>query len=213
MTARRFAIVGNGPVAAAAEAAILAADCVIRFNDCRSAGAQAARTDIVAVCNTGRPGKAMTEATAWRHNQAVAAAREIWSIRDPQMFAEMRAPLALTHPELDDFCDDYTDGFAAICAAEGKRHTVLPAATHQRLALELAALDAAPFVVPSTGLIVIAEVLWNHARAGDVILLAGFGHQGWEWHPWEAERLWVEAEAAAGRVVRLAADMPTELAS
>ena len=211
MGGRRFAIVGNGPVAAEAEAAILAADCVIRFNDCLSAGGQAHRTDIVAVCNTGRPGKAMTEGVAWRLNPAVMAAGEIWSIRDPEMFAAMRAPLSLTHPELDDFCDDYTDGFAAICAEAGKRHTVLPAGTHQRLALELAALDSTPFVVPSTGLIVIAEVLWNHAVEGDAILLAGFGHQGWEWHPWEAERLWVEAHVAAGRLSRLVAE-PAELA-
>ncbi|WP_377290411.1 Urease operon accessory protein [Rhizobium sp. SG2393] len=211
MAGRRFAIVGNGPVAADAEAAILSADCVIRFNDCRSAGALAHRTDIVAVCNTGRPGKAMTEEPAWRLNPAVMAAGEIWSIRDPRMFAAMRAPLSLTHPELDDFCDDYTDGFAAICAADGKRHVVLPAVTHKRLAQELSALDPAPFVVPSTGLIVIAEVLWNHAGAGDAILLSGFGHQGWEWHPWEAERLWVEAHVAAGRLSRLVA-APAELA-
>lgn len=36
-------------------------DIVIRFNDCRSMGAGGSRTDVVAVCNTGRPGREMSE--------------------------------------------------------------------------------------------------------------------------------------------------------
>jgi hypothetical protein len=200
--ARRVMIVGNADLGEGEKALTETADIVIRFNDCRSAGPQGGRTDIVAVCNTGRPGKKMLEDAGWRTNPCVAAASEIWSIRDPAKFESLRAPLAISHPELDDFCDDYTQGFAEFCAETGKRHYVLPAATHERLDVELSAYDPQPYVTPSTGLIVIAEFLTRRARADDAILLAGFGHQGWEWHPWEAERCWIDARIHEGRLAR-----------
>ncbi|MBB1249994.1 Urease operon accessory protein [Rhizobium sp. G21] len=199
---RRVTIVGNADLDEGEKALTGTADIVIRFNDCRSAGPSGGRTDIVAVCNTGRPGKRMLEDPAWRANPCVAAASEIWSIRDPAKFESLRAPLAISHPELDDFCDDYTDGFAAFCAASGKTHYVLPAATHDRLDAELSAYDPPPYVTPSTGLIVIAEFLASRARPGDAIMLMGFGHQGWEWHPWDAERQWIDARIREGYLTR-----------
>lgn len=199
---RRVMIVGNADLGEGEKALTENADIVIRFNDCRSAGPDGGRTDIVAVCNTGRPGKKMLEDAGWRANPCVTAASEIWSIRNPEKFAALRAPLAISHPELDDFCDDYSPGFAAFCAETGKTHYVLPAATHDRLDAELSAYDPEPYVTPSTGLIVIAEFLASRARADDAILLAGFGHKGWEWHPWEAERRWIDARIRGGRLAR-----------
>ena len=196
-------IVGNGEVGARAHAAAQDADLVIRFNDCRSAGPGAARTDIVAVCNTGRPGLAMSTGEDWKSNPAVRAASQIWCVRDAEKFAEMRAPLAATHPELDDFCDDYTDGFRQFCMETGKACRVIPRSVHDGLDAAFAALAAAPYVVPSTGLVVIADVIVNHLEPGDRILLAGFSHEGWEWHPWDAERRHLAPYEAAGIVVRI----------
>jgi hypothetical protein len=191
--ARHVMIIGNGDVENGAKGRIDAADIVIRFNDCRSAAASGGRTDIVAVCNTGRPGKKMTEDPTWRDIPAVAMASQIWCSRNPEIFAAMRPPLAASHPELDDFCDDYTAGYQAICAASGKHLHVFSAATHARLDRELEAFAPTPYVAPSTGLLVIAEFLWNFRQPNDEIALAGFGHQGWEWHPWNAERRFVDA--------------------
>ena len=64
-------------------------------------------------------------APEWRANPSVQAASEIWSVRDPSKFAAMRAPLALSHPELDDFCDDYTAGYEAFAVETGKRHVII----------------------------------------------------------------------------------------
>jgi hypothetical protein len=200
---REIVIVGNGEIESGLSAAIDAADIVIRFNDCRSVGAGGARTDIVAVCNTGRPGKKMLHEPGWKDNLAVAAASSVWCVRDPEKFAALRAPLSITHPELDDFCDDYTAGFAAFAAETGKTFHVIPASTHAQLDNELAAFDPAPYVVPSSGLVAVAEFLSNFMQASDTVHLAGFGHQGWEWHPWEAERRWVDARIAAGDLARL----------
>ena len=182
-----------------------AADLVMRFNDCRSVGPGGGRTDIVTVCNTGRPGKAMTEGSGWACNKSVWLASTIWCIRDPAKFKAMKPDILRDHPELDDFCDDYTAGFATFARVTGRALKVIPQAVHKAVEAELAAFDPSPYVVPSSGLIVIAHVLANVAAPGDRVSLAGFGHEGWQWHPFAAERRWTEAQIAAGRLARLEA--------
>ncbi|WP_197486874.1 Urease operon accessory protein [Rhizobium bangladeshense] len=198
-------IVGNGEVGEGEAGIIDAADFVIRFNDCRSYGAGGSRTDAVAVCNTGRPAKAMLGSLEWRTHPGVVSAREIWSVRDPDKFAAMRAPLAVSHPDLDDFCDDYTEAFGAFCAETGKTRVVIDKSIHEAADASLAAFAPTPYVVPSSGMIVIAEVLNTYAEAE--VMLAGFGHVGWEWHPFAAERQLVDSYIAAGRLRRLGGKM------
>ncbi|PZM14161.1 Urease operon accessory protein [Rhizobium tubonense] len=193
-------IVGNGEIAAGASDMIDAADLVVRFNECGSFGSGGRRTDVVAVCNTGRPAKSMITSLEWRNKEAVRAATEIWSVRDPRKFAALRAPLALSHPELDDFCDDYTDGFSAFAMETGKRHVVIDAAVHKSVDEALKIHDPEPYVVPSSGMIVIAEILASHPD--DHIVIAGFGHVGWDGHPFAAERRLVESYISAGRLRR-----------
>ena len=200
---RSIMIVGNGTLDPDAAPIIDAADLVMRFNDCRSLGNGGSRTDIVVVCNTGRPAKRMLEEPGWRDNPAVITADTIWCVRDPEKFAAMRAPLAVSHPELDDFCDDYTEGFAAFARTEGKAFHVVPAATHDHVDDNLAAFQPPAYVCPSTGLVAVAEFLTHFSAPGDRVSLAGFGHQGWEWHPWEAERRWVDHLVAQKQLQRL----------
>jgi hypothetical protein len=196
-------IVGNGDIGEEGAAAVAAADFVIRFNECRSYEASPGRADVVAVCNTGRPGKAMLSSREWREHPAVAEAGEIWSVRDPEMFAALRAPLAISHPELDDFCDDYTSQFSAFCEETGKTHVVVDKLIHEAVDKALTPFRPAPYVVPSSGMIAIGEVMNRFPDAH--ISLAGFGHQGWKWHPFAAERQLVDTYVAAGRVTRLPA--------
>lgn len=199
---RQVMIVGNGEIAAGAAASIDAADLVIRFNDCRSMGTGGSRTDVVAVCNTGRPARAMLGSAEWRKSPAVAAASEIWSVRDPRKFAALRGPLAISHPELNDFCDDYTDQFAAFCQATGKRHIVIDQSVHEGVDAAFAAYEPGAYVVPSSGMIVIAEVLLR--RPDDDIAITGFSHIGWDEHPFAAEKRLVDIYVSVGRLRRLA---------
>ena len=199
----RIMVVGNGEIGAQTAAAVADAAFVIRFNECRSYEASPGRTDVVAVCNTGRPGKAMLASEAWREHPAV---REAAALAVPRTFADRarsRSPLAVSHPELDDFCDDYTSQFNAFCADVGKMHVVVDKVIHEAVDEALAAYHPAPYVVPSSGMIVIAEVMNRFPEA--TIDLAGFGHAGWEWHPFAAERQLVDSYVAAGRVTRLPA--------
>jgi hypothetical protein len=202
--ARRIMIVGNGDIGEGLAETIDAADLVMRFNDCRSVGAGGNRTDIVTVCNTGRPGKAMTESTSWANNKSVRLASSIWCIRDPAKFKTMKPGILRDHPELDDFCDDYTDGFADHARQNGKHFHIVPGATHEAVDRYLADYAPAPYVVPSTGAVAIAEFIAHYRQPGDEIFLAGFGHQGWDGHPWTAEKAWMEELVRKGRLRRLA---------
>ncbi|PRD42846.1 Urease operon accessory protein [Phyllobacterium phragmitis] len=201
-TGRIIMIVGNGDVPAGAGAMIDAADVVIRFNDCRSVGASGTKTDIVAVCNTGRPALSMLGGS-WKSNSAVRQAWEIWSVRSGGKFANMRAELAKTYPDLGDFCDDYTTDFESFAQATGRRHRVIAAAVHEQVDRDLARFGPAPYAVPSSGMIVIADVLSSFATRDDDVVLAGFDHFGWELHPFAAERQFVDVLAAEGRLRRL----------
>jgi hypothetical protein len=203
---RKIIIVGNGEIAEGAASEIDAADMVVRFNDCRSFGAGGSRTDIVAVCNTGRPARAMLGSAEWRKSPPVAAASEIWSARDPRKFAALRAPLALSHQELDDFCDDYTDQFTAFCRATGKRHVVIDQSVHERVDEALSAHEPGSYVVPSSGLVVIGALLLLHPD--DDIAITGFSHTGWDGHPFSAEKRLVDFYVSLGRLRRMASSTP-----
>jgi hypothetical protein len=196
-------IVGNGDIDPAKAAIIDGADVVVRFNDCRSAGPGGVKTDIVAVCNTGRPAKAMTEDTIWRNRECVQAASEIWCVRDGAKFLKMRPDILARHPELDDFCEDFTAGYRAIAAEMHKRLHVISAMVHESVDDALKPFEPGDYVVPSSGLIVIAEILHHHSKLGDDIALAGFGHVGWEWHPFPAEKRLVESWIDKGLLRRL----------
>ncbi|OJF97819.1 Urease operon accessory protein [Pararhizobium antarcticum] len=196
-------IVGNGEIGPEHAAAIDAADLVVRFNDCRSYGAGGTRTDIVAVCNTGRPALSMLGGGTWKTNAAVRRASEIWCTRAPEKFKALRGDLAVRHPSLEDFCDDYSAGFSAFAAATGRRLFQMPAEAHAAVDDRLSATGAEPYVVPSSGMLVIDEILDRRAMPGDRVTIAGFGHQGWAGHPFAAEKRLVDSYIAAGRLQRL----------
>ncbi len=197
----RIMIVGNGAVDCRYAPIIESADLVVRFNDCRSTGASGLRTDVVAVCNTGRPAKSMLGSDVWRSHPAVAQAEEIWCVRDPRKFAAMKPLIAVLHPELDDFCDDGTQAFNAFCLESGKRCFVIDERTHDWVDDVLQSYHPAPYVVPSSGIIVIASVLDRYPNA--TVTIVGFGHEGWEYHPFAAERRLVDDYVTLGKLRRL----------
>lgn len=200
---RVIVIAGNGSMPSGAANFIDAADCVIRFNDCRSMGAGGRRTDVVAVCNTGRPALSMLGRAGWSRNPGVVAAREIWCVRQPDMFEAKRPAIAENYPELEDFCDDYTAGFRAFATATGRKLRVVSDAVHAATDRHLSALAETPFVSPSSGLIVIADTVARAEKTDDEVVIAGFDHIGWPGHPFAAERRFTDHLIAAGKLRRL----------
>jgi len=199
---KQIVIIGNGTPTEGSAERVDAGDLVIRFNDCRSYGVAGTRTDIVAVCNTGRPAHRMIDGDGWRMHPAVMQADAIWCVRDSSKFGELSVRLAASHPELSDFCDDRTEDFQRFAADSGKAFYALPRSCHDRLDRELATLGSHDHIAPSSGLLVIAHILETVAKPGDRVLLVGFNHEGWDGHPFAAERLWVDGHIAAGRLTR-----------
>lgn len=193
-------IVGNGDIGEKGRVAAARADFVIRFNECRSYAASTCCTNVVVICNTGRAGKRMAGADEWRKLPAVRDTVEIWSARDPALFREMRQTLAQTHPELHDFCDDYTELFDRFCKASGKQHVVIDRTIHALADEAIAALSPPSYVVPSTGLIAIVETFRRFPSAD--IALTGFSHTGWTGHPFSVEKQIVNHYVAAGSLTR-----------
>ena len=154
-------------------------------------------------------------AGGWLDSAPVRACSEIWSVRDPEKFGELRQTLLVSHPELDDFCDDCTAGFAAAAEGRGKRHRVVSRHVHEAVEQALLAHEPEPYVVPSSGMIVVAQVLADvladPGRDRDQVFLAGFSHQGWDGHPFAAERQLIEAHVASGKLVRLNPDTASSL--
>lgn len=200
---RSIMIVGNGPVAEGTAAIVDAADFVVRFNFSRNYERAGTRTDAIVVCNTGRPAHAMLGSAEWRESASVLATAEIWSVRDPAKFAALKPVLAVSHPHLDDFCDDRTEDFAAFALSSGKLHSIIPASVHEDVDAVLAGHGEEPYVVPSSGLIAMFHILCHARFVQSEIVLAGFSHEGWDGHPFAAERRLVDSLVAEGRLRRL----------
>ncbi|PZU84535.1 MAG: Urease operon accessory protein [Shinella sp.] len=196
-------IVGNGSVPDGTADVIDAADLVVRFNMTPSFPASGHKTDVLAVCNTGRPAKAMLSSEDWLDSEPVRDCAEIWSVRDPEKFRRFRPQLAISHPELDDFCDDYTEDFERLAERRGKVHRIISRRVHEVVDAELSVQEPGDYVVPSSGMVVVAHVLSEPAFAADTICLAGFSHEGWEGHPFSAERRLIGSLIVSGRLTRL----------
>ena len=200
---RSIAIVGNGSFAPSDASAIDKCDVVIRFNDCPSVGGGGLRTDVIAVCNTGRPAKAMIRQRSWREHPAILQASALWCVRDGARFAELEPLLTSQCPVLDDFCEDFTAEFASFAAETEKAFTAIPRLYHDRLDRELQALTSESYIVPSSGLMAITYVIGEVAAAEDMVMLAGFSHQGWNGHPFDAERELIESYVSRGKLRKL----------
>lgn len=196
-------VVGNGDISASMADAIDGSDCVIRFNFCQSYQAVEGRTDVVAVCNTGRPARAMLAERDWRESPPVRDCEALWMVRDPERFSDMRPALAKSHPELDDFCDDYTEAFEDFALSHGKSCDIIAASVHDAADAALSAFDPAPYIAPSSGLMVIMQLMTDEKFSGDHVSIAGFNHEGWDGHPFAAEARLIDSLVSSGRIRRL----------
>ncbi|WP_349963440.1 glycosyltransferase family 29 protein [Rhizobium sp. ZPR3] len=198
---RTIAVIGNGAVDRRYAATIESHDLIIRFNDCRNFEECATRTDVVAVCNIGRAAKKLLSSPDWRNRPCVLEASQIWSTRDPLILPAMKRRLAESHPDLYDLCDDHTNDFGLFCAQTKKQHVVIPQSSYEAVFEELTAYWSGSYVTPSSGVIAISGALARFPNA--TITLAGFGHEGWEGHPFSAEKLLVDIWCQTTRVRRL----------
>ena len=182
---RIIALVGNAPVSPQLAREIDAHEQVIRFNRCLNFGDAGTKTDVLVLCNTGGSAKAFVDYPAWLNWDAIRAAGEVWFPSHPE-----------TLPPCEDR-DAHNFNFGPQLAGmlDGKPWQYLPADLQR---LRWKALD--PFKPekgkqPSTGLTVMVYLgstrrILNRLR----VSLYGFSHEGWEGHPWAAEKAYVDAQ-------------------
>jgi hypothetical protein len=188
---KRIALVGNGVVDSSAGNVIDAHDLVVRFNACTSCGSAGERTGVIVLANAGHPGRAFASGETPINAGALRSDPCFWLAKPPLIHSierrrhraykvlVARKPWYYPHT-----WDDYTD---AIVERIGSRPwSCIEALTYWQAMGALVVRGASSLQMPSSGMLALFHIrrrLWP-AR----VTLFGFSHQGWDGHPWEAER-------------------------
>jgi hypothetical protein len=184
--ARTIALVGNGPLGPGDGKAIDQHGLVVRFNSCSNYGEGGYRTDVLVLTNTGEPAEAFAHNEAAINKNALMSARAFWIARSPELVAAERK----RHPDQAAYWTDY--------AAEIVRNRVGSSPWRffdaklywwaQEALKEYGATDAHQ---PSTGMLALFHIkttMWWPCH----VTLFGFTHEGWDGHPWQAERALID---------------------
>lgn len=193
-TARTVAIVGNGPADVSAKTAIEAADIVVRFNQALNSTSTGTRTDAQTLMNHDQPRYARPARLL--NPDVFRAARELWLPIDPEIMNALEGRDPLDEPSQLNWTH-------SICERHGrtKKLHMFPKHIHDDSCRLLAPMLAdGARIEPSTGFLTITYAFWCNPAV--TLHLFGFTHQGWDGHPWEAERRAVDQFVAAGRIVR-----------
>lgn len=175
----RIALVGNGPVAEAADR-VDDHDLVVRFNRCTSyAGCSGRRVDVLCIVNTGLPGAEFAENASAIDQTALREARRFWLPKAPDLVARY-ASTPKGH-----LWKDYSAEIVERRLA-GRPWEFLPPQTFDDAQAALRAHGADVESEPSTGMLVLFHLRRDFPSSK--VTLFGFTHQGWRGHPWDAER-------------------------
>lgn len=197
----KVALVGNGPVAQDYSAIIDSCDVVVRVNMCSTYGGNTGtRLDVLALCNTG---VAAVHVMNPRSNHFIGRAPEIWLSRNPCLYNEMR--LHFRGQMAEQFFEEYS-WVVTGPAFKGKVIRAMDYTLGATLFEKLGKLQGQPFVMPSTGIRLLEELIQSPdllPQRPSMVYVVGFTHEGWPGHPWAAERALVDQYVAEGRVTRL----------
>lgn len=183
------AMVGNGPVDSSQSVEIDSHDVVVRFNGCRNFGASGSRTNYLVLTNTGEPARQFASDPIALNIDAVQAANRVLLARSPK----------LVMSELQKFPDDREiwETFDRELIAHRIGHKpwgYMPARTYQKARDALIRYGAKKSDQPSTGILALFwfASAFRRRLSPSLITLYGFTHQGWDRHPWDAERALID---------------------
>jgi hypothetical protein len=199
MARKTLYIVGNGPVGRDMSAEIDAADFVVRFNEPKaSIGMSGVKTDILFLCNAGKPMQRRLETPDFLASAIVRNAGQVILAYHP-IIIDRYFPKPNFLSRLKGRREDWT--FATIMALGGigKASIVFPASFYMDGCRELGLPDdKMASVYPSTGYFGIFYALRHFSAAEWAISLCGFSWEGWKRHAWADERKWVEDRVRQG---------------
>ncbi len=183
---RSIALVGNGPLPPGEGEVIDQHDLVVRFNSCSSYGEGGYRTDVLVLTNTGEPAKVFASNDTAINENALISARVFWIARSPELVARERE----RYPDQAAYWTDHATEI--IRNRVGSRpFRFLDAKIYWSAQEELKKYGATDGHQPSTGMLALFHIkntMWWPFR----VTLFGFTHEGWEGHPWQAERALID---------------------
>jgi hypothetical protein len=181
-----IAVIGNGPISPAGVRFIDDYSIVVRFNQCLHFRTYGTKTNILVFSNSGYSGDRLARDPSYIQPEALESAGEIWLVRPSDILAER---LAAAPPEEQEFYRDYTRDI--IEKLVGKKHYyVFSRAEYERVERTLMSRGARNFAMPSSGILAIDRLL--DIYPDHKIDLYGFNHTGWPFHPWRAEKKFVD---------------------
>ncbi|MCM5679451.1 hypothetical protein M8A51_07900 [Schlegelella sp. S2-27] len=198
-------LVGNAPPREDLRRIIDGADFVARINTCAALGAEyGRRTDRVYLCNTGGVARRFIGSEELHRTIAGSGARDV-------VFSYPRVPLRrLLHCILRGKRGtgvDRTQALTQVLSHHGLRCSPMPQEVFDEVVAFVKAQPGfdgyprrMPLWTPSSGGVALAHLARDPVLARHSIALAGFGFQGWEGHPWFAERAYAEQLQQAGRL-------------
>ncbi|WP_244642357.1 hypothetical protein [Phyllobacterium sp. 628] len=195
-------IVGNGPIAADLSAAIDASDFVVRFNEPKcSIGMSGTRTDILFMCNAGKPMQRRLSDPLFLQSPILQAAEQVILAYHPHIIARY-FPKPNPLSQIKGRRSDWTMETVKALGAVGKANTILPVQFYLNGCRELGLPEAQMGkVFPSTGYFGIYYVLNHKQFANWDISVCGFSWQGWKRHAWADEQQWVKSKVETGRLI------------
>ncbi len=191
MADRRIALVGNAPGTGDISASVDAADWVVRFNNARGFGAvTGSAIHELYLINCGGQMREWLDDGAFLSRPHVAAASRI-TLPIATETGALFPPS--DEPESEDE-QNYAAAASARFRAAGKSVRVLPASAYEAACADLGLLPLGPDTkTPSTGFLAIHAAL-AELPADATLELWGFGFAGWEGHPFDRERAFVERQ-------------------
>lgn len=199
MTRRKLYIVGNGPISGDMSREIDAADFVVRFNEPKaSVGMSGQKTDILFLCNAGKPMQRRLEDPKFLASAIMKDARQVILAYHP-IIIDRYFPKPNVLSRLKGRREDWTLATIMALGRIGKSSLVLPASFYLEGCDEIGLPEnQRATVYPSTGYFGIFYILRDFPVADWDIILCGFSWQGWKRHAWADERKWVEDKVAHG---------------
>lgn len=179
----RVAVVGNGDIEPGYSDYIDGFDFVVRFNACRNYGMSGKKIDALCLVNTTDQEHFALDPFGIDCD-ADAATKLFWLARAPSVIAVERAR-CIHDPYLASTWRDHTEALIEKRIRD-RKYEFIPERAYRAVEFELKKWGAADFQQPSTGILALTHVLLT-LKPKEMVLF-GFTHEGWKWHPWEAER-------------------------
>jgi len=185
-------IVGNGPIKDNLSEAVDRADLVVRFNEPKAGkGMSGLKTDLLFVCNSGKPMQRRLSDPNYFASPIVQGASQVILAYHPKIItAYFPQPHMLSR--LKGRRGDWTLQAVDAFGEAGKSVLILPPRFYKDGCEVLGIPESVrKEVFPSTGYFGLTYILQHFDPAEWEIILCGFSWEGWRRHAWGDERKWV----------------------